>query len=283
MKKNEQILPIAIQGFAGSFHQQAAVHFFGKKVSVHCCASFRELIKSTLDASKTSAAVMAIENSIAGSILPNYKLLEQSGLVVIGEIYLQINQHLLTNMGTGIDAIKEVHSHPMALQQCIQFLDEHKWKLVETDDTGLSAKLLAQHRSKHIAVIAGKMAAELFGLQILKSNIHDVKNNYTRFLVLLRKPDAVEIDDANKASISFRTNHKQGSLVKALAVVANHGINLSKLQSSPIPETEWLYSFHADMEFNSREQFLLMINDLKKVTKQIKILGIYKKGKTYKN
>ena len=153
---------VTIQGYEGSFHQVAAQHFFGKEVEVLPCATFREVIKIASNRKESDGGVMAIENSIAGSILANYNLLQKSNLKIIGEIYLQIRQNLLVNPGVKLEDIREVHSHTMALQQCYDFLDKHKWKLVETDDTALSAKHVHQHKSKHIAAIASKLAADKF-------------------------------------------------------------------------------------------------------------------------
>ena len=159
---------------------------------------------------------MAIENSIAGSILANYNLLQRSNLVIVGEVYLQINQNLLVNPGVKLEDIREVHSHPMAIQQCFDFLDKHDWKLVETEDTALSAKHIHQHKSRHMAAIASKLAAELFDLEIIAPNIHTLKNNYTRFLILKREDTIQEIDGADKASLSFYTDHSRGSLARVL-------------------------------------------------------------------
>src|SRR6185369_9687750 len=147
--------------------------------------------------------------------------------------------------GVTLEDIYEVHSHPMAIQQCFDFLDKHNWKLVETGDTALSAKHIHQHKSKHIAAIASKLAAELFNLHVIKPNIHTLKNNYTRFLVLQREDNAIKIPGADKASVNFHTDHSRGSLAKVLARIADGGINLSKLQSFPIPGSDFKYSFHA--------------------------------------
>ncbi|HNF43669.1 MAG TPA: prephenate dehydratase domain-containing protein, partial [Ferruginibacter sp.] len=157
---------VSIQGFEGSFHQVAARHFYGKDTEVICCASFKELVRIAADKKQSDGGIMAIENSIAGSILPNYNLLLKSNLRIVGEVYLQIKQHLLVNPGVKLADIREVHSHPMAIQQCLGFLDKYNWRLVETEDTALSAKLLHQHRSRHIAAIAGEFAAELYALEI---------------------------------------------------------------------------------------------------------------------
>lgn len=282
MKQDDQTevkqLGWTIQGYEGSFHQMAAQLFLGKQVKVIPCATFREVVKTGSNKKESDGAVMAIENSIAGSILANYNLLQKSDLRVIGEIYLQIRQHLLVNPGVSLEDIREVHSHTMALQQCYDFLDKHKWKLVETDDTALSARHIHQHKSKHIAAIASKLAAELYGLEMIAPNIHTLKNNYTRFLILKREDAASPVVNADKASVNFHTDHSRGSLAKVLTRIADGGINLSKLQSFPIPGSDFKYSFHADMEFESADQFNEVIESIKPLTAELKVYGIYKKG-----
>jgi len=269
--------PLAIQGYEGSFHQVAARQFFGKQVDILPCATFTDVIREAGNSKKTQGGVMAIENSIAGSILANYNLLQKSNLIVTGEVYLQIDQHLMVNPGVKLVDIREVHSHPMALLQCTEYLKRHPWKLIETEDTALSAKHVHQRKSKHIAAIAGALAAELFGMNIIAPNIHDVKNNYTRFLILQRH--ASEITGANKASISFHTDHSKGRLAQVLTLIAVHGINLSKLQSFPIAGSRFRYGFHADLEFEALDQYEAVTQELKKNTEYLRILGVYKKGK----
>jgi prephenate dehydratase len=269
---------VSIQGFEGSFHQVAARQYFGKDVEVIPCASFREVVKIAANKKESDAGVMAIENSIAGSILPNYNLLQKSNLRITGEVYLQIKQNLLVNPGVKLEDIREVHSHHMALQQCLGYLDQHHWKLVETEDTALSAKHVHQKKSKHIAAIASKLAAELFDLEIIAPNIHTMKNNYTRFLILHREGEVAESADANKASVNFNTDHSRGSLAKVLSRIADGGINLSKLQSFPIPGSDFKYSFHADMEFESRNQFQKVITQIGPLTENLKVYGVYKNG-----
>ncbi|NII25603.1 chorismate mutase [Pseudoflavitalea sp. X16] len=270
---------VSIQGYEGSFHQVAAQQFFGKEVEVIPCATFREVVKIAANKKESEGGVMAIENSIAGSILPNYNLLQKSSLKIIGEIYLPIKQQLLVNPGVKLEDIREVHSHHMAIQQCLEFLDKYDWKLVETEDTALSAKHLHQHRSKHIAAIASKLAADLFELEVIAPNIHTMKSNYTRFLVLQPEEVAQPVSDANKASVNFHTDHSRGSLARVLSKIADGGINLSKLQSFPIPGSDWQYSFHADMEFEALEQFNTVIENIKPITAALKIYGVYKNGK----
>jgi len=271
-------IKVSIQGYEGSFHQVAAQQYFGKNVEVLPCATFRDVVKTASNKNESDGGVMAIENSIAGSILPNYNLLQKANLQVTGEVYLQIKQNLLVNPGVKLDDVREVHSHPMAILQCIDFLEKHNWKLIETDDTALSAKQVHQYKSKHIAAIASKLAADLFHLETLAPNIHTLKNNYTRFLILQRPDAAAIVANPNKASVIFNTDHSKGSLAKVLTKIADGGINLSKLQSMPIPGSNWKYSFHADMEFENRQQFDTVIEALKPLTEEIKILGVYKKS-----
>lgn len=273
-------IKVSIQGYEGSFHQAAAQQYFGKQVEVIPCATFREVVKIAGNKKESNGGVMAIENSIAGSILPNYSLLQKSTLRITGEIYLPIKQQLLVNPGVKLEDIREVHSHPMAIQQCLEYLDEYDWKLVETEDTALSAKHLHQHKSKHIAAIASKLAADLFRLEVIAPNIHTMKSNYTRFLVIQREDMAEPVPDANKASVNFHTDHSRGSLARVLTRIAEGGINLSKLQSFPIPGTDWEYSFHADMEFDTLQQFEDVITEITPITAALKIYGVYKKGKT---
>lgn len=272
-------LRIAIQGYEGSFHQEAARKFFGKNVEVIPCDNFRQVIKVASDINESDGGVMAIENSIAGSILPNYNLLQKSMLTIVGERYLHIRQHLLVNPGVQLSDIKEVHSHPMALLQCIDYLEKHhSWKLVETDDTALSARYIHRHKSKHTAAIASKLAAELYGLEMIAPDIHTLRNNYTRFLMLQNKENALAVEGADKASVYFETDHSKGSLAKVLTAIAANGVNMNKLQSMPIPGSNFLYGFYADMEIESLQQFDHVVSDLMPLTAKLKVFGTYKKG-----
>lgn len=272
-------LRVAIQGYEGSFHQEAAIKYFGKNVEVIPCDTFRQVIKIASDKNESDGGVMAIENSIAGSILPNYNLLQKSDLTIVGEKYLHIRQHLLVNPGVQLSDIREVHSHPMALLQCLDFLEQHhSWKLVETDDTALSAKNVHRHKSRHTAAIASKLAAELYGLEMIAPDIHTLKNNYTRFLIVQRKEDVRVVEDADKASVYFQTDHSKGSLVRVLTLIAGKGINLNKLQSMPIPGSDFLYGFYADMEIESQDQFNDVVQEMQPLTAHLKVFGTYKKG-----
>jgi prephenate dehydratase len=267
---------IAIQGFEGSFHQIAARRYFGQQVPVLPCATFRQVVEA-VQGSQAGAGMMAIENSIAGSILPNYLLLQQARLRVAGEVYLPIRQHLLVNPGVALEDIREVHSHPMALQQCMEFLRKETWKLVETEDTALSALHVHQQGSRHIAAVAGSLAAELFHLHMAAKDIHTEKQNYTRFLVL-KKGEGNE--GGNKASLSFQTRNERGSLAAILTFIAESGISLSKLQSFPVPGSRWNYYFHADLEFEQPVTLPQLTRLLEEKVESLQVYGIYQNGQT---
>jgi prephenate dehydratase len=278
---NEANPRISIQGCEGSFHQMAAQQYFGKNVAIIPCMTFKEVVDIASNDNLSEGGIMAIENSIAGSILPNYNLLRKSELKVIGEITLKIEQHLMVNPGVKLEDIHEVHSHPMALQQCLKFLDAQNWKLVESEDTAASARSVHKYKSKHIAAIGSKLAAEIFELDIIAPNIHTLKNNYTRFLILQPKEKIEKITDANKASITFHTNHSMGILAKVLTRIAEFNINLCKLQSYPIAQKDFAYGFHADVEFKTKDNFYAMLEGIKPLTEEVNIIGIYKKGNTW--
>lgn len=270
---------ICIQGYEGSFHQVAANQFFGKGVPVIPCDTFRQLVRISSDANESAGGIMAIENSIAGSILPNYNLLQKSKLVVVGELYLSISQNLLVNRDVDLSQIREVHSHPMAILQCLDYLEQHDWKLIETEDTALSARHISQHRHKHTAAIGSKLAAELYNLDIVAPDIHTMKNNVTRFLVLANRQSAEPISGANKASVYFQTNHSKGALARVLTTIAAGEVNLSKLQSMPIQGSNFKYGFYADLEFEWRDKLDNVLNEITEYTNNLKTFGIYKKGK----
>jgi prephenate dehydratase len=273
---------VTIQGYEGSFHQVAARQFFGKNVEVITCGTFKEVVCIGEDKKQSDGAVMAIENSIAGSILPNYNLLQKSKLQVIGEVYLSISQNLLANKGVRLEDIKEIHSHPMAILQCLDYLEKYNWKLVETEDTALSAKLVQQHKSKHIAAIASKFAAQLYDLNVLTPDVHTLKNNITRFLIMEPIAAKTKIENADKASIYFQTDHSRGILSKVLAKIAQGNVNLSKLQSMPIPGSTFKYGFYADLEFENNKQIEKVLESVKALTNSTKVLGLYSKGKVVK-
>ena len=269
------MLKIAIQGYEASFHHIAAIKYFGRNIEILPKDTFREVAKAVKNG-EANMGLMAIENSIAGSIIPNYSILQDENLQVAGEVYLPIKQNLMVLPDVELEDIREVESHSMALLQCIDYLDEHPWKLIESEDTALSAKRVAEKGLRHTAAIASELAAEMFGLKIIAPEINTIKSNYTRFMVLKRYDHNID-NDANKASLYFKTDHKEGSLLKALSCL--DGINLSKLQSYPIPSEPWHYLFHIDLEFACLDDYILNLNRLQEVTREIHVYGVYKSGK----
>lgn len=272
------MMKVAIQGFEGCFHHIAAEEFFGTKsqsVEIVPCGTFRALATTLLEG-RSDAAVMAIENSIAGSILPNYNILQNSSLKVVGEIYLQIQQNLLVLPDVELEDIQEVQSHPMALLQCTDYLDDKGWRLIETEDTALSAKHIAEHGLRTSAAVAGYLPAQLYGLKILVPQINTIHNNHTRFLVLTRSDDdSLNPPQINKASLYFTVSHTHGSLNKVLKSMELYEMNMTKLQSYPIPTDPWHYIFHLDMEFSSLEQYRAAIGLMSHHSEEFCVYGEY--------
>ena len=226
---------IAIQGFEASFHEITAIQFFRNEIETVECANFPKLF-DVMEKGEADFAVCAIENSLAGSILPNYAHLRNSNLEIVGEVYLRIEMNLMALPNQSIEQIEEIHSHPMALLQCHGFFENYpNIQLIESNDTALSAKEIKENHIKHRAAVASKRAAELFDLEIIAADIHDNKRNFTRFLVLT-KPTTKnhQTETINKSSISFRSHHTAGSLAKVLTSIGNHNINLTKIQSLPV-------------------------------------------------
>ncbi|MBO5903269.1 MAG: prephenate dehydratase [Tidjanibacter sp.] len=270
---------VAIQGYEGSFHDIVAREYFGGEIVIVPCDTFKE-VAALVEQGKVERGVMAIENSIAGSILPNYRLLQNDNLQVAGEAILTIRQNLLALPGVKMEDIREVHSHHMALMQCDEFLENHRWRLVETEDTALSAKLLAADGDTSRAVVASRLAAELFGLKVMAADIHTIKNNYTRFMILKRHDHTIA-SDANKASLYFSARHEQGSLLKVLREMGSSAVNLTKLQSYPIPSEPWHYMFHVDMEFDSIYEWVRVLDKLQEVAQSVHVYGVYKRGREF--
>lgn len=273
---NKGLKKVAIQGYEGSFHQIAAYNYLGEDISIVPCATFREVARQ-VESGESDYGVMAIENSIAGSILANLAILQNNNLQVIGEHYLHIRQNLMVLPDVELDEIEEVHSHPMALLQCADYLDQHKWKLVETEDTALSARRIAERGTRHAAAIAGDLAAEIFGLKIIAPDIHSIKNNYTRFQIIHKTNLSID-ENANKASLYFKTDHAHGSLMKVLREMEDSTINMTKLQSSPIPSEPWHYMFHVDMEFDTLYDYNRVVERMKRMTEELHVYGVYKSG-----
>lgn len=270
-------LKIAIQGIATSFHEVAALTYFQEPIQTVECLSFHRLCES-LKKGESDYAVMAIENSIAGSILPNYFLLQEYHFSIIGEVYLPIHMHLLALPGVKVSDLTSIESHPMAIRQCSDFLYRlNGVQILESDDTALSARKVKEQRLKTTAAIANEYAAKKFGLNILEKRIETHKKNFTRFLILTRKIKTSP--DSNKASLCFEVANEVGSLAEALMTFKNNSINLSKIQSIPIIGKPSEYSIHIDVEWKKRKSYDVAIGEVLRQVKNLNILGEYKKAK----
>ncbi len=269
---------IAIQGISGSYHHQATALYFGEgNYTLLECSTFQELTRAVKN-KDADFGLIAIENSIAGTILPNYTFITKDKLSIIGEIYMPIKHHLMALKGETIETIKEIQSHPMALLQCGIYLEQlNHIKVVESIDTALSAKIIAENKLINVAAIASKKASEEYGLEVLDGDIQTNKENYTRFFVVAKNQQKVE--NYNKASLRFSLGDQTGSLAKILSVIAEIGVNLTKIQSVPIAEKPWEYSFFIDVVFTEITVYKKMKNELVGMVQDLEILGEYKKGK----
>lgn len=274
---------IAIQGLIGSFHDIAANQYFdGEQVQLICCATFEEVFEN-IQRDPTVIGMMAIENTIAGSLLHNYELLRDSGTTVVGEHKLHISHCICCLPDDGWDTIQEVHSHPVALMQCRNFLSGHpKMKAVESEDTAGSAKEIAEGQHRGWAAICSASAARLYGMKILEDHIEDNKHNFTRFLVVCnpRKADFLRpLDRTNKSSLVFSLPHEEGSLSQVLSILSFYKINMTKIQSLPIIGHEWEYMFYVDVTYDNLTRYRQSIDAIAPLTKELKILGEYQDGK----
>lgn len=273
------IKTVAIQGVKGSFHHIVSKQFFDKPVGVIECLTFDRTVDSLIT-KECDAAIMALENSIAGSIIPNYALIDAHNLHIVGEHYLDIQHNLMALPAQSIADIKEVYSHPMALLQCKEFFKKHPHiKLVEDKDTAEVAERIQKNQLKGIGAIASVMAAEIFELEILGHSIQTIKHNETRFVIVKRTNSEVSEDKISKASIKFEADHKRGSLATILNVMSDCKLSLTKIQSLPIIETPWKYAFFVDVTFDSYSEFEKAKSILKIMAPEFKILGEYKNAK----
>jgi prephenate dehydratase len=274
-------LRIAIQGIATSFHEVAALSYFQEPIDTVECLSFHQLCES-LKNGYADYAVMAIENSIAGSILPNYFLLQSYHFSIIGELYLPIHMHLLALPGVKIGDLKTIESHPMAIRQCSEFLHNLKGvEIRESDDTALSAKRVGEFKLKDTAAIANEYAAKKYKLSILEKRIETHKKNFTRFLILTKR--ITEKTDSNKASMCFEVANEVGSLADALTTFKINSINLTKIQSIPIIGKPSEYSIHIDVEWKKRKNYDDAMKQVLRQVKNLNVLGEYKKAKVEYN
>ncbi len=276
---------VAIQGGYGANHEIAARAFFeGEDIEIIPCHTFPDLFAAT-KADPSVYGIVAIENTLVGSILSNYTLLKESGVVIIGEYKLRIQHQLMTLPGQTIHDLFEVRSHPMALAQCEEFFKPYpKIKLVEHEDTALSAKEIHDNNEKGIGSIASELASKLYNMEIIASGIETNKHNYTRFLIVSNHAQ-LEVDELlasgkiNKASLLFSLPHTEGSLSKVLTILAFYGINLSKIQSLPVVGFEWEYLFYVDVIFDNYTRYLQSLDAIRPLTKKLRIMGEYENGR----
>lgn len=271
---------IAVQGIAGSFHEDAALKFFNEEIEVVECKSFTSVCE-LIDADEVDYAVMAIENSIAGSLLKNYQLIRDFHLRIIGEIYLHIQMNLMVSPGVKKEDITDIHSHPVALQQSMEYIEKYlpNANLHEGLDTAAAAKLIYEEKPKNGAAIANLRAAEMYNLEILETGIESNKKNYTRFLILSKQGNPTE--GTNKASICFEVGHFYGALARVLNIFAENKINLNKIQSVPILGKPNEYTIHVDIEWEKTKNYDKAIHQVLKSASSLSILGEYKKGDVY--
>ena len=274
---------VAIQGIAGSFHDIAAREYFkDEEIEIVPCETFSQVFQ-TMKSDTSLISLVAIENTIAGSLLQNHQLLKNSGLKIAGEHKLRIKHNLVAIAGQSVEDIKEVYSHPIALMQCGEFLGQNKGiKAIEYDDTASSAKMIAELNETGKAAICGEEAAQIYGLEILAKGIETNKRNFTRFLVLA---DPWMVDDLNqkkqpnKASLAFVLPHEEGSLAQILSILSYYKMNLTKIQSMPIIGHEWEYEFFVDLRFEDYLRFKQSLDAIGPLTKGLTILGEYQEGK----
>ncbi len=275
---------IAIQGVEGSYHDMAAHRYFeNEDIELICCATFEELFEQMARDTKV-IGMMAIENTIAGSLLHNYELLRESGLSIVGELKLRISHSIMCLPEDNWEDIKEVNSHPVALAQCRRWLTAHpSIKVVEADDTAGSAEMISRMKMRGHAAICSKFAAPIYGMKILEEGIETNKHNFTRFLVMCDPWQADELcnpTQSNKSSIVFTLPHNEGSLSQVLSIFSFYRINLTKIQSLPIIGREWEYMFYVDLSYSDYMRYRQSIDAVRPLTKQFKILGEYKDGKS---
>lgn len=277
MKKKK----VAIQGISGSFHDEAAKKYFGEDIAIVECETFKTECEA-LSKKETDYAVMAIENTIAGSMLPNYALLRDYHLKIIGEVFLHIKMNLMVLQEVKFEDIKYIHSHPIAIRQCEEYLsDLTDVTILEKNDTADSAKEIKEKSVRNAAAIAGENAAKIYGLTILEKRIETHKKNYTRFLVL--GLEGINLPENNKATICFETGHHVGALSNVLNIFTSNSINLTKIQSIPIIGKPYEYTFHLDLEWNNSDNFEKAIREVLRATSNLSVLGEYKKGELHLN
>lgn len=268
---------VAIQGIKASFHEEAAFKFFGKDIQTIECNSFKQTCES-LEKKESDYVIMAIENSIAGSLLPNYTLIREYNFAVVGEVYLPIQLHLMALPGVKFEDVKYATSHPIAIRQCVDFFYDYPHiQVIEGNDTAACAKRIKDEQLTDTVAIANTLAAELYGLNIIERRIESNKKNFTRFLIL-KLDRSEEVKDINKASICFQLGNHIGALSKVLNIFAEQQVNLTKIQSMPVLGKRNDYYFYVDMEWNSMENYDKAVRQALKYTVNFNIMGEYQKN-----
>lgn len=270
---------IAIQGVHGSYHDIAAHQYFDEEIELICCSTFEQIFEA-IAKDKSVLGMLAIENTIAGSLLHNNDLLKASNTEVIGEHKLRISHSFACLPADSWEDIVEVNSHPIALAQCRTFLQANRFKVVEHEDTALSAEDIQKKQLRGHASICSSKAAEINGLKVLQQGVETNKHNFTRFLVVQANESVKKTNDkqVNKASMVFTLPHQKGSLASILSIVSFYSMNLTKIQSLPIIGREWEYQFYIDITFDSYEQYVKAIHAIRPLTSDLKILGEYEEG-----
>lgn len=274
---------IAIQGIEGSFHDIASHRYFeGEEIELVCCDTFEEVFQH-LQEDKEMMALVAIENTIAGSLLHNYELLRESGTTIVGEHKLRISHSIMCLPDEDMADITEVNSHPVALMQCREFLSQHNgMKVVEVADTAGAAAEISRNNLRGHAAICHKDAASIYGMKVLQEGIETNKHNFTRFLVLCNKEKSASLrktESVDKASLAFTLQHEEGSLSAILSILSFYKLNLTKIQSLPIIGQEWHYMFYIDLSFTDYNRYEQAVTAITPLTKELQILGEYKDGK----
>jgi len=285
MKREKKEISVAIQGVRGSFHEIAAIEYFRDyEILTVPCDTFWDLFR-ILGEGRADFGIVAFENSVAGSILPNYELLRRSRLPVTGEICLRVIQNLVAMPGQKLSDIREIHSHPMAIQQCSNFISEMRLqgvRVVEAVDTALSARIISEEKQYGSGAIASSIAADMYSLAILKSEIEDDSLNFTRFLIISGSGNTLKEDGrsvaTDKAMVCFSLPHKVGSLSQVLSVLAFYRISLTRIQSLPIVGRPWEYLFHIDLIYDNFDRYRLALDAIRPLTEELEIIGEFRHG-----
>jgi prephenate dehydratase len=278
--QTQKALRIGIQGYPGAFHEIAARQCFqDRKLHIVPALTFETMIQQLVEGKVMDVALMAIENTLAGSLMGNYRLLDEYPVQIVGEVYLRVKQNLMALPGQGIEDLHEVHSHPIAIEQCLDFFRAYPHiRLVQTEDTALAAKKIQELGLKHVGAIASTLAADMYKLPLLAQGIETNKKNYTRFLVIQPTEKAIADRNPDKYSISFDVDHAPGSLHKVLAILSAYNFNMTKIQSAPIIGRPWEYRLFVDYVAEGNVPCEQAFEAIGPITHDLKLLGAYRQG-----